>query len=116
MDLTQTLKGGEEKIAKIKETKIVKEKEKDENGVEQEVEKEVQEEKDLTLGIVIEQSLMQLDGELDPDIVLLRYEVNEKIRDQKEVELKDEEKKVIKKLICRRWQPFLAGQALQMLK
>lgn len=107
IDLTQTIKDVNGEIAKQRYSSI-----EEVDGVEKEVtKKEI-----ITLGSIIRDSVL-LEFE-DPKNIpmeehIFRYGIFKKINNEKEVELTQDERVFIRKLVAKRYLPIFAGQVFE---
>jgi len=110
LDLTQKLKNIDgdidEQLVPIKYDELV-------DG--EIVQKTKVEKMSLTLGKLLEHCLFHRDAELTEKEVLQRIDMIERIHNQEQVKLEDDEISLLKKLILKKYDVFFGGQALRML-
>jgi hypothetical protein len=71
--------------------------------------------REIRLEDIAKISLLKSDDELDPIEILKRYQLFRKIYHKGEVDLTEEEKTLLKKLICANHDVIFAGQALELI-
>jgi hypothetical protein len=72
--------------------------------------------REVTLEDIARNALLKSDDEVNPDEVLKRYQLFRKIYQKGEVDLTENEKTLLKKLICKIHDVIFAGQALEIIK
>lgn len=81
-----------------------------------EVEEEVTKERDLTVGVMIENALLNRNNsDLSETAVIYNYSMFKKISGKEEIELSEEEIKTLKQMICMLYDTYSAGQALEYI-
>lgn len=81
-----------------------------------EVEEEVSKERALTVGAMLENSLLNRNNsDLTEGAVSYNYSMFKKIEGKEEVELTDEELKTLKQMLCMLYDTYSAGQALEYI-
>lgn len=81
-----------------------------------EVEEEVTKERELTVGAMLENSLLNRNNsDLTEAAVSYNYSMFKKIEGKEEVELTDEELKTLKQMLCMLYDTYSAGQALEYI-
>lgn len=81
-----------------------------------EVEEEVAKERELTVGAMIENALLNKNNsDLSEAAVTYNYQMFKRLTGQKEIELTDEELKTLKQMICMLYDTYSAGQALEYI-
>ena len=69
-----------------------------------------------TLYTLVQGALLAHNGDIEPELIEQRYDIYNKIYGNTEVELSEEERKVIIELCCRKYDVIFSGQTIKLLK
>jgi len=68
------------------------------------------------LYVLVQGALLSHNGDVEPELIEKRYDLYKKVEGKDEIEITEEELKVISELLCRKYDVLFAGQAIKLLK